>query len=261
MIKHALDKNVNKIILCIGGSATVDGGTGILNALGIQFFDKENNLLNDLPVSLQHLARIDTTHFDKRILNCELVILCDVTNKLLGDEGAANVFAPQKGAFANDVLHLNIALEKFVAITFKKTGINISNIAYGGAAGGVAAGLFAYCNAKLVNGIEYFLELMHFDEVLQNVDLVITGEGKIDAQTLQGKGPFGVARKAKEKNISVIGVAGNIPLEDDKDLHQYFDVLISINNESTDLETAIKNTALNLNRTGKMMGDLIALQK
>jgi glycerate kinase len=261
LIKHALDKNVNKIILCIGGSATVDGGTGILQALGLQFFNEENDLLNDLPVSLQKLASINTNNFDKRILNCELIILCDVENKLLGNEGAAKIFGPQKGASANDVLQLDALLQNFTAITLAKTGIDISTITYGGAAGGVAAGLYAYCNAKSVNGIDYFLELTHFNEVLLNADLVITGEGKIDAQTLQGKGPFGVAQKAKEKNIPVIAVAGSVPLQNNKALQRYFDVLISINNDSVDLNTAIKNTEQNLIRTGKMIGDLLGYSK
>jgi glycerate 2-kinase len=259
LIKHALDKNVDKIILCIGGSATVDGGTGILQALGIRFLDEENNLLNDLPAGLQKLASIDTTGFDKRILNCELVILCDVENKLLGDDGAAKIFGPQKGAAANDVLQLDAALKKFANVTFEKTSINISTLKHGGAAGGVAAGLFAYCNAKLVNGIEYFLELTHFDEALRQADLVITGEGKIDEQTLQGKGPFGVAQKAKEKNIPVIGVAGSLPLQNNEALQQYFNVLVSINNDVADLNTAMQNTAQNLLRTGKIIGDLIAM--
>jgi glycerate 2-kinase len=259
LIKHALDKNVDKIILCIGGSATVDGGTGILKALGIQFTDEENNLLNDLPAGLQNLASIDTTDFDKRILNCELVILCDVENKLLGDEGAAKTFGPQKGASADDILQLDAALKKFADVTFEKTGINILTLTHGGAAGGVAAGLYAYCNARLVNGIEYFLELTHFDEALQHTDLVITGEGKIDEQTLQGKGPFGVARKAKEKNIPVIAVAGSLPLQNNETLQQYFDVLVSINNDVADLNTAIKNTEQNLIRTGRMIGDLMAM--
>jgi glycerate kinase len=261
LMKQALNKSVNKIILCIGGSATVDGGTGILQALGVEFFDEENNLLTDLPASLQYLSRIDTSHFDKRILNCELVILCDVENKLLGDESAAKIFGPQKGASANDVSQLNAALEKFAAITFKNRGIDISNIKYGGAAGGVAAGLLAYCNAQLINGIDCFLELMHFNEVLQNADIVITGEGKIDAQTLLGKGPFGVAQKAKEKNIFVIGVAGSVPLETNQEMRQYFDVLLSINNDAGDLDTAIKNTEQNLIRTGKAIGDLMAYKQ
>jgi glycerate kinase len=261
LIKHALDKKVSKIVLCIGGSATVDGGTGILQALGIQFFDEEKNLLNELPVSLQKLAFIDTSNFDKRILNCELVILCDVANTLLGDEGAAAVFGPQKGASANDVIQLNTALKKFADTGFENTGIDISTVAYGGAAGGVAAGLFVYCNAKLVNGITYFLELTHFDKALQNAAIVITGEGKIDEQTLQGKGPFGVAQKAKEKNIPVIGIAGSIPLVANINLQEYFDVLLSINNGAYDLNTAIKNTQRNLIRTGKLIGDLMAFKQ
>ena len=129
------------------------------------------------------------------------------------------------------------------------------------AAGGVAAGLAAYCNAKLVNGIEYFLSITGFEKALQKADIVITGEGKIDAQTLQGKGPYGVAVKAKEKNIPVIGAAGNVPLENNKELQQYFDVLFSINNEATDINTAMQHTKANLIRTGAIIGKLISISQ
>jgi len=142
-----------------------------------------------------------------------------------------------------------------------KIGVDMANIKHGGAAGGVAAGLSAYCNAKLVNGIDYFLGITGFDAALQKADLVITGEGKIDQQTLQGKGPYGVAVKAKEKNISVIGIAGSIPLEYDVQLKKYFDVLVPINNGITDIKTAIQNTEANLIRTGKMIGDLLELHR
>jgi glycerate kinase len=260
LIKHALERSVSKIILCIGGSATVDGGTGILQALGMNFLNNKNELLNRLPIDLINLASIDTTNFDKRILNCELVILCDVENILLGENGAAKVFGPQKGATANDVNELEAALTKFRNVSFKQAGIDISAIKHGGAAGGVAAGLSAYCNAKLVNGIDYFLSITKFDEALQKADLVVTGEGKIDEQTLHGKGPYGVAVKAKEKDISVIGIAGSLPLKMNLQLQQYFNALISINNEAADINTAIENAKLNLIRTGKMIGDLLAIQ-
>lgn len=260
LIKHVLDRSVNKIIFCIGGSATVDGGTGILQALGMKFLNNKNELLNRLPVDLINLASIDTTNYDKRILNCELVILCDVENILLGENGAAKIFGSQKGATADDVNKLEAALTKLHDVTFKQTGIDISTIKHGGAAGGVAAGLSAYCNAKIVNGIDYFLSITKFDGALQKADLVITGEGKIDEQTLHGKGPYGVAIKSKEKNIPVIGIAGSIPLKINLQLQRYFDALISINNEAADINTAIENTTLNLIRTGKMIGDLLAIQ-
>ncbi|HXL57331.1 MAG TPA: glycerate kinase [Chitinophagaceae bacterium] len=259
MIKHALDKGVNKIIIGIGGSATVDGATGILQALGIRFLDVDKKVLQHLPESLIGLAFIDTTNIDKRIFNVELIVLCDVENMLLGETGAATVFGPQKGASAEDVKKLEAALTRFRDITFQQTGKDMAAIKHGGAAGGVAAGLAVFLNAKLVNGIDYFLEITSFGEALQKADLVITGEGSIDEQTLHGKGPFGVAKKAKQKNIPVIGLAGKIPLQPDAGLKKYFDVLMPINNELS-LEKALLQTKDNLMRTAAEIGNLLALK-
>jgi glycerate kinase len=260
LIKHALDKGVSKIILCIGGSATVDGGTGILQALGIRFLNNENEILKGLPESLINLASINFSGLDKRILNCELIILCDVENKLLGENGAAKIFGPQKGASAEDVQKLENALTKFRGIALHETGKDMATIEHGGAAGGVAAALSVFCNAKLVNGIDYFLTINSFDEALQKANLVITGEGSINAQTLAGKGPYGVALRAKQKNIPVIGMAGKVPLTTDAELQKYFDVLLAINNEPFEISMAIKNTKDNLVRTAKAIGDLLAMQ-
>ncbi|MEO6639459.1 MAG: glycerate kinase [Ginsengibacter sp.] len=259
LMKYALDKGISKIIMCIGGSATVDGGTGILQALGIRFLNGDK-LLERLPESLVNLTTIDVSNFDKRILNCELVILCDVKNKLLGENGAAKIFGPQKGASIGDVNILETALTKFREVALNQTGIDMSTLEHGGAAGGVAAGLAIFCNAKLVDGIHHFLTLTSFDEALQKADLVITGEGCIDSQTPEGKGPYGVALRAKEKNIPVIGIGGKVPLEENKELQKYFDVLLSINNEPADTSEAIKNTKDNLLRTGKIIGDLLYVQ-
>ncbi|MEO8112003.1 MAG: glycerate kinase [Ginsengibacter sp.] len=260
LIKHALDKGVSKIIMCIGGSATVDGGTGILEALGVRFLNDKNEVLKNLPEGLINLAAIDLSTFDKRILNCELIILCDVKNKLLGENGAPKIFGPQKGASDEDVNKLEKALTKFSDVALIQTGLDMSTIEHGGASGGVAAGLATFCNAKLVDGIDYFLALTSFDEALQKADLVITGEGSIDAQTLEGKGPYGVALRAKEKNIPVIGIAGKVPLNSEKDLQKYFDALLSINNEPAEMSEAIKNTKDNLIRTAKAIGDLLSIQ-
>ena len=258
LIKHAFDKRVKKIILCIGGSATTDGGTGILEALGIQFLNADNNALKNLPASLIGLSAINVSKLDNRISNCELIILCDVENILLGENGAARIFGPQKGANKEDVEKLEAALTKFRDVTLHQTGKDMASIKYGGAAGGVAAGLSVFLNAKLVNGIEYFLSITRFDEALQKANLVITGEGSIDAQTLQGKGPYGVAKRAKEKNIPVIGLAGKIPAQENIELKKYFDVLLSINNEP-DVKIAMQHTKENLIRTAKSVGDLLTL--
>lgn len=261
LIKLALDKGVNKIIIGIGGSATVDAGTGILQALGAKFYDGNENELQDLPASLITLSRIDTTRMDERLFQTEIIVLCDVENTLLGMDGAAVVFGPQKGASENDVQELEKALTQLSKIVLAETGHDMIVTKHGGAAGGVAAGMQTFLQARLVNGIDYFLDITSFDAALQNADLVITGEGSIDSQTLQGKAPFGVAKRAKEKSIPVIGFAGKIPLYNDEQLQQYFDVLIPINNEITHLQTAIENTSDNLVRSAKLLGDLLTMQK
>lgn len=260
LIKKALDEGVEKIIVGIGGSATVDGGMGILQAIGLKFLDDQKKEVQ-IPEQLIHLETIDTSELDERIRNVELMILCDVENTLLGDEGAAKVFGPQKGATEEMVQKLEASLAQLRKVVFEQTAKDMSIIKSGGAAGGAAAGLATMLNAKLVNGIDYFLDATRFDEALNKTDIVITGEGSIDEQTLQGKAPFGVAKRAKEKNITVIGVSGKIPAEVPAFLQQYFDILIPVNNEAQALENAIKTTYTNLIRTGKMLGDLMAIKK
>ncbi|GAB2984224.1 glycerate kinase [Mucilaginibacter puniceus] len=261
MILSALGKGVDKIILAMGGSATVDGGCGILSALGVQFWDIDGNALQPNPASLIYLATIDTSGLDVRILNTEIVVICDVDNRLLGDKGAAAVFGPQKGASPEDVKQLEQVLTSFSETALEQFGKNMAELKYGGAAGGSTAGIHAFLNAQLVNGIDYFLKLTDFEASLQKADVVITGEGSIDEQTLQGKGPFGVAKLAKAHNIPVIGVAGKIPQQDSAQLSEYFRQLININPEPVDLQTAIKNTEQNLVRTGKDIGEFLANKK
>ena len=258
LIKFALDEGVNRIIIAMGGSATVDGGCGILSALGITFLGSTGKLLQPTPENLINMVKVDASGLDKRVNNCEIVILCDVDNKLLGPQGAANVFGPQKGASVEDVPFLNSFLANFARISASQTGKNMADIKHGGAAGGATAGLYTWLNAKLVNGIEYFLKLTNFDQALLHADLVITGEGSIDRQTLQGKGPYGVALQAKQAGLTVIGVAGVIPSKPDEKLAHYFDQLICINEPGTDLFTAMANTRENLVKTGNKIGDMLA---
>ena len=261
LMKAALDNNIKKIIICIGGSATVDGGTGILQALGATFYNSNGNVLQQLPASLPELANIDLQQSDKRLLQTEITVLCDVENKLLGKDGAAAIFGPQKGASPAVVEQLERALQQLSAVVLQETGKDMSLMKSGGAAGGVAAMLHTFYHAVLVNGIAYFLDITHFDEQLAQADLVITGEGSIDAQTLQGKGPYGVAKRAKQIGLPVIGIGGKVPLIINEKLHHYFDILLPISNEAMDISTALQNTYENLVRTGKMAGDLLAIQR
>jgi glycerate 2-kinase len=259
LIRIALDRDVQKIILCVGGSATVDGGCGILQELGVRFLDEAAQDLMRLPSQLTQLNAIDITLLDKRILDTELVVLCDVDNFLLGKNGAAAVFGPQKGASHKDVLLLEAGMHKFRDIWLLQTGRDLNQIVFGGAAGGVAASLHSFLRAKLVQGIEYFLDLTEFNEALHDTDLLITAEGSIDRQTLQGKGPFGVARRAKKNNIPVIGIAGQIPLLPDTGLQEYFDVLIPIGHQPEDLKTSMEHTSENLARTAFQLGKWMSL--
>jgi len=257
----ALDKGVSKIILCIGGSATVDGGVGILQALGFQFLDKNRQSIRTMPKELVDLASIDASAVDKRIKHCECVVLCDVENYLLGNQGAAAVFGPQKGANAEDVKQLEAALARLRDVILEQTGEDMGAIKRGGAAGGIAAGLAVLLGGRLVSGIDYFLSITNFDRALADVDAVITGEGSVDQQTLEGKAPYGVARRAKEKGIPVIALAGKVPKEISTPLNKYFDVLVSINNEPMSLSAALASTKENLVRTAMLLGDLLSLKK
>lgn len=261
MIRLALDRGVNKILIGLGGSATVDGGAGILKAIGLRFLDRYGKELSGLPESLSALDYIDISGIDQRILKCEITVLCDVDNSLLGEKGAAAIFGPQKGSKVSDIPKLEQALQYLSEAAFRQTGRPMNGIKYGGAAGGTAAALYSFFNATLVNGAEYFLQLTGFAESLKHSDLVITGEGSLDEQTLQGKGPFAVAKIAKQQNIPVIGVAGRVPLNENLNLNKYFDVLMAIGHQPSDLDSAIKVTAPNLIRTSTAIGNMLSMSK
>lgn len=257
MIRHALDQGARHIILGMGGSATVDGGCGMLHELGVRFLDGSGTELKPLPKALATLAAIDIDHIDPRLKDTAITILCDVTNKLLGKDGAAAVFGPQKGATPNQIHQLDKFLGRLASIALAKTGKDMTSIVSGGTAGGAAAGMYALTNAKLENGIDFFLQLTGFDEILSDADWVITGEGSLDEQTLGGKGPYGIAVRAKEKGIPVIGLAGYVPLLPSSMLLDTFDLLLPIGNGPTSLEEALKNTTSNLKRTARTIGNLL----
>jgi len=260
-IKCALDAGVNRIVICVGGSATVDGGAGILHALGARFLDSSGQELSCIPSSLTQLATMDISGLDQRIFSCELNVLCDVENLLLGEEGAAVMFGPQKGASDNDIVILNAVLKNISEAANAITGKDMSLVKRGGAAGGAAAGLYACLNAKLYSGIDYFMQLLNFDEALEVSDLVITGEGSIDGQSLKGKGPIGVAKKAKSRRLTVIGLAGSVPLLPNKELENYFDVLLPIGHQPNEPSKAFVNTEADLIRTSRTLGNIIAFGK
>lgn len=259
LILAALDSKVQRIILGMGGSATVDGGTGILQALGARFLNANGQPLKDLPGSLDDLEAIDTEGLDPRLAGIDLTILCDVANPLTGPQGAATVFGPQKGASGQDVQRLDACLQRLSRVIHAQTGRVLSALPRAGAAGGAAGGLYGILEARLVSGIDYFLEITGFEAALDRCDCIITGEGSIDEQTLQGKAPVGVAVLAKKKNKPVIALAGKVPLHEIPELKEYFDVLLPISHAPADLPSALRNTASDLQRTASQLGNLLAL--
>ncbi|HEY2350346.1 MAG TPA: glycerate kinase [Puia sp.] len=258
LIRLALHYGAQKIILGVGGSATIDGGCGALQAMGARFLDRSKNELVPMPESLIELDTVDISAIDRRIFDTEFIILCDVDNFLLGEKGAAAVFGPQKGATKENIVQLEKALSRWRDVTLKQTGMDMDIIRHGGAAGGISAGLNIYLNAKLVQGIEYFLDITEFEKSLENFNLLITGEGSIDLQTLDGKGPFGVARRAKKRNITVIGLAGKISSTAKTELDRYFDMLLPVNQPDEDLKTSMLHTAENLRRKAIQLGKMIS---
>ena len=255
IILRALELGAGEIVLAIGGSATVDGGTGILTELGIRFLDSGRQQISDLPGGLSRLADIDDSGLDPRVSRTRFTVLCDVSNPLLGEYGAAKIFGPQKGASPGDVMLLEAGLAQFCDCSLRISGKDMNALEFGGAAGGVAAGLAIWLKADLVNGIKYFLQITSFSQVIQNMDLVITGEGRLDHQTIQGKAPFGVAQAAIEKNIPVVAMAGQVADEDRNLLGEFFNEIIGIYAQATDIEQAIKDTAKNLEEVARLLGN------
>jgi len=215
LILHALDEGVEEIILAIGGSATNDGGTGMASALGYRFKDKDGKILPPGGGSLGELAAIDTEGVDSRLAKTSFRVACDVNNPLTGPHGASAVYGPQKGASPEDVKILDAALGNLAAVVKAQMGIEDSEQPGAGAAGGLGYGLMVFCGARLETGIDLVLDAVNFEERLEGVDLVITGEGKLDGQTAYGKVPVGVSRRAKKQGIPVLAIAGDV--DDDID--------------------------------------------
>ncbi|MEQ9580613.1 MAG: glycerate kinase, partial [Arenibacter sp.] len=210
LIKDALNKGCNKIIIGIGGSATNDGGVGMVSALGAKFLDDKGQEIPEGGGSLNRLKNIDLSNFDKRIENCEVIVACDVSNPLTGANGASMVYGGQKGGSTEDLEILDRNLTHYANKIKAALAIDVSQIPGAGAAGGTGAGLMAFLKGTLVNGIELILQTIKIEEFIKQADLVFTGEGKIDGQTLHGKTISGVAAMAKKHEVPVIVLTGKI---------------------------------------------------
>jgi len=210
LISAALDAGVESIILGVGGSATVDGGAGLLAALGVGLLDASGAPIPSGGAGLSRLARIDLSRVHPAFSRVKLRVACDVDSPLLGPHGAARMFGPQKGASLEGVEELEQNLEHFAEVILQTTGREVRGAIAGGAAGGMAAGLFGILGASLEPGIDLVLETVGFDQALAGASLVLTAEGSLDQQSLRNKGPCGVGRWAKRRNVPVIALAGAI---------------------------------------------------
>jgi glycerate kinase len=212
LIKAALNKKARQIIIGLGGSATVDGATGLAQALGIKFFDARGKPVKPTGGSLIKIKHIDISGLDRRCRKIKIIAACDVTNPLIGPRGAARTFASQKGANAQAAKILERNLAHLGRIIKKDLGVDIVHLKGGGAAGGCGAGLAAFLKARLVSGADLFLEIIDLKKKLENTDLVITGEGTLDRTTLAGKAPASLARAVKKynKKIPVIALGGKL---------------------------------------------------
>ncbi|WP_165854928.1 glycerate kinase [Marinobacter sp. JSM 1782161] len=210
LIRAALDQGASRFVIALGGSATNDAGAGLLQALGARLLDANGN---DQPPGggvLEHLDRIDLDALDPRLANVSFSVACDVDNPLVGDNGASAIFGPQKGADAAAVQHLDRCLDRFADVALATTGIALRDEPGAGAAGGLGAAFLGFFNAELRPGIDIVLDTLTFERHLRNADLVVTGEGCLDGQTVRGKTPVGVSRRALRAGVPTIALAGAV---------------------------------------------------
>ncbi|SKA29618.1 glycerate kinase [Photobacterium toruni] len=259
LILAALDQGVEHIIVGIGGSATNDGGIGMAQALGVQLLDNNGQPLGFGGQALAQLATIDISHIDPRLATIKLEVACDVDNPLCGEKGASHVFGPQKGATPTMVAELDQYLAHYAAIIKRDLGTDIKNTAGAGAAGGMGAALLGLFNAQLRSGIEIVIDAVNLGDIVKDADLVITGEGRIDSQTIHGKTPIGVARTAKKYHKPVIGIAGCLSQDCGVVYDHGIDAVFSVVPAAMSLEQAFSNAAVNVELTARNIAAMYCL--
>ncbi|WP_422447296.1 glycerate kinase [Thermoanaerobacterium sp. DL9XJH110] len=210
MIKKALDLGCDKIIIGLGGSATNDGGVGMAQALGIKFLDEKGEEIGFGGGQLNRIIRIDMSNLDKRIKTTKIEVACDVSNPLCGPNGASCIYGPQKGADIKMIEILDKNLEHLANVIKDNLGIDIIDFPGAGAAGGLGAGLVAFLNAELKRGIDIIIDVTQFEKYIKDASLLITGEGRIDKQILNGKTIYGISKIAKKHGIPVVAIVGSI---------------------------------------------------
>ncbi|SET16828.1 glycerate kinase [Natronincola peptidivorans] len=260
MIKAAMEKGCRKIFIGIGGSATNDGGVGMAQALGVSFKDQEGKEIGYGGENLINIYDIDLSNINSSLGETDIVIMSDVSNPLCGPNGAAHVYGPQKGATPEIVKLLDANLGYYAKVIKEKIGKDILDIPGAGAAGGLGAGLMAFCNASLCSGIEKILDLTNIEGHLADADLVITGEGQIDSQTVYGKVPVGVAKRAVKYDIPVIAIVGSVG-EGASDVYAYgVDAIMDIINKPMPLREAVQNAPTLIEDTAENVMRILKLR-
>ena len=259
LIRAALDAGARRFILGIGGSATNDGGAGMVQALGVRLLDLEGRELDGSGGDLARLERIDVSALDPRLAECRIEVACDVDNPLTGARGASAVFGPQKGATPEMVQALDANLARLARIVGRDLGVAVDTVPGAGAAGGMGAAMLAFFGATLKPGIEIVTAAVDLDTHVRDADLVITGEGRIDFQTVHGKTPIGVARVAKRHGKPVIGIAGSLGAEVGVVHAHGIDAMFSVLGKPCTLDEALRDAAANVELTARNVAAVLRI--
>lgn len=257
LIKDALEKGAKEIILTVGGSATNDAGIGMASALGYEFLDKNNNILEPIGLNLQKIRKINSQNIHQELSQTKFTIATDVSNSFYGKNGAAYVFSPQKGADNQAVKDLDLGLKNINKIIKTNFSIDLQKIKGSGAGGGIGGGAIAFLKAKIKSAAQWILEINQVEDKLKNVDLLITGEGKIDSQTWQGKLISQLVLHAEKTHTPVILVCGT--LQDIESILAQKGILYaaSILNEPMNLEQALQNALELVENQGALLGKML----
>lgn len=220
LINHALEQGIRHMIICIGGSATNDAGCGMMQALGVSYTDAQGAELGYGGLGLENLTHIDLSGLDSRLEECHIEVACDVTNPLTGKNGASHIYGPQKGATPEMVERLDAALSHFAKIVEQDLNKDIDDVPGAGAAGGMGAAFYGFLGAELKPGIDIMTHAVGLEDLVKDANLVITGEGRLDSQSVNGKVPVGVARIAKKYELPVVAIAGALG-DDIEDVYRH----------------------------------------
>jgi glycerate 2-kinase len=259
LVRAALDRGCRRIVIALGGSATVDGGTGLLEALGVRFLDAGGAPISPGGGGLVSLASIDVSGLDPRLDDVDVVAACDVDNPLLGKDGAARTFGPQKGATPEMVDHLEAGLRRMAEVIGRDFGRDVGGAKHGAAAGGIAASLAGILGARLEPGADLVLNRLDIRRRLAGKEIAITAEGRIDRQTLSDKAPYALARAARSLGIPVVVMAGGVSDEGDVSGFDRFDVVVPICSGPMSLEAAMARAREHLVAAAERVGRLLSL--